>query len=87
MLDIPFPGIIQEIRWNPSKEYSDVIAVVCDTRIFFLDTELSGDEEMHQRCQELLHSARAVGNGGHVTSVGRRAREGAWHGVARERRQ
>ncbi|KAK8830975.1 hypothetical protein WA577_003675 [Blastocystis sp. JDR] len=58
MLDVAFPDVIQEIRWNPAQDYSDVLAVACGSRVYFLDTELSGDEEKHARCQELLHSSR-----------------------------
>ena len=60
MLDVAFPDVIQEIRWNPAQDYSDVLAVACGSRVYFLDTELSGDEEKHARCQELLHSSRHV---------------------------
>lgn len=61
MLDVVFPDVIQEIRWNPAKEYSDVLAVACGSRLYFLDTEMSGDEEKHTHCQDLLHSSRHVG--------------------------
>lgn len=59
-----FPAVIQQIRWNPSPLLSDVLAVVCESTVFFLDTEMSGNEEIHQRCQDLLHSHRKVGVNG-----------------------
>lgn len=56
-----FPSVIQQIRWNPSPLLSDVLAVVCDSTVYFLDTEMSGNGEIHQRCQDLLRSSRKVG--------------------------
>lgn len=58
MKTIEFPAVIQEVRWNPSANYSDVIAVVCETSVYFLDLDLSGNEEIHSKCQDLLHSRR-----------------------------
>lgn len=60
MKSIDFPDVIQEVRWNPSTNYSDVIAVACGRCVYFLDLELSGNEEIHQKCQDLLYSKRRV---------------------------
>ena len=51
-----FPAVIQQIRWNPSPLLSDVLAVVCDSTVYFLDTEMSGNEEIHQHCQDRKES-------------------------------
>ena len=53
-----FPAVIQEIRWNPSALYSDVIAVASETEVYLIDTELSGNADVHRRCRDLLFSRR-----------------------------
>ena len=60
MKTFEFPSVIQEIRWNPSTLYSDVIAVTSETSVYFIDTDLSGNAEIHQHSQDLLHSVRKV---------------------------
>ena len=60
MRTIEFPSVIQEIRWNPSINYSDVIAVSSNTCVYFIDLDLSGNEEIHKKCQDLLRSTRRV---------------------------
>ena len=53
-----FPAVIQEIRWNPSPLYADVIAVASETEVYLIDTELSGNADVHRRCRDLLFSRR-----------------------------
>ena len=53
-----FPAVIQEVRWNPSALYADVIAVACDLGVYLIDTELSGNADVHRRCRDLLLSRR-----------------------------
>ena len=60
MKTIEFPGVIQEIRWNPSVHYSDVIAVASGTCVYFIDLDLNGNEDIHKKCQDLLRSTRRV---------------------------
>lgn len=60
MKTIEFPMVIQEVRWNPSANYSDVISVACDNLVYLIDLDLSGNEETHKKCQDLLHSYRKV---------------------------
>ena len=60
MKTFEFPSVIQEIRWNPSTLYSDVIAVASEMSVYFIDTDLSGNAEIHQHSQDLLHSVRKV---------------------------
>ena len=57
-----FPGVVQQVHWNPSSMLCDVLAVVCETSVYFIDTDLSGNEEIHKNCQNLLHAYRKVGN-------------------------
>lgn len=56
-----FPAVVQQVRWNPNPLLSDVLAVVCESAVYFLDTGLSGNAEVHRNCQDLLHSRRRVG--------------------------
>ena len=58
------PGGVSLLRWNPSVALGDVLAVVGGNRVYFVDTEVSGNEETHRRCVELLRSVRRVGDGG-----------------------
>lgn len=53
-----FPAVIQEVRWNPSALYADVIAVACELGVYLIDTELSGNADVHRRCRDLLLSRR-----------------------------
>ena len=55
-----FPGVIQQVHWNPSPMLCDVLAVVSDTAVYFIDTNLSGNEDIHKNCQDLLHAYRKV---------------------------
>lgn len=55
------PGGVSLLRWNPSVALGDVLAVVSGNRVYFVDTEMSGNEETHRRCVELLRSVRRVG--------------------------
>ena len=55
-----FPGVIQQVRWNPSPMFCDVLAVVSETAVYFIDTDLSGNEEIHKNCQDLLRAYRKV---------------------------
>ncbi|KAK8819896.1 hypothetical protein WA538_001999 [Blastocystis sp. DL] len=63
------PGGVSLLRWNPSVALGDVLAVVSGNRVYFVDTEMSGNEETHRRCVELLRSVRREGEREEVRGV------------------